>query len=205
MSGSAGFGGQGKPGFSQMAESDEALRTRTSTRSVEASEAEGQQGITWGQGDVATRRGSVWKTGAGVVQLVRARPGAKGETGGSGGGRPLTISSVPEDKQQIHARRSPLVERRATVGEGESRKTVEAGGREDTARQRKRSTKGEELTESGGLVNPVTKESKVAVTVRDVEGDASSGLRRSSRAKSSWTPFPKEDCCTRRKALGELS
>ncbi len=91
------------------------------------------------------------------------------------------------------------------MGEGESRKTVEAGGWEDTVRQRKRSTKGEELAESGGLVNSVTKESKVAAAVRDAEGDASSGLRRSSRAKSSWTPFPKEDCCTRRKTLGELS
>ena len=91
------------------------------------------------------------------------------------------------------------------VDEGKSRKTVETGGREDTARQGKRSTKGEELTESGGLVNSVTKDRNVEATVRDEEGDASSGLRRSSRAKSSWTPFPKEDCCARRRSLGELS
>ena len=65
--------------------------------------------------------------------------------------------------------------------------------------------KGEEMTESGGLVNSVTKEINVVATVRDEERDASSGLRRSSRAKSSWAPFPKEDCCARRRALGELS
>lgn len=60
MSGSTCFGGhQGKAGFSQIAESDEALRTRTSMRPVAASEAEGQQGITWGQGDVVIRGGSV--------------------------------------------------------------------------------------------------------------------------------------------------
>jgi hypothetical protein len=61
------------------------------------------------------------------------------------------------------------------------------------------------MTESGGLVNPVNEIRKVANTVGDVDGGASSGLRRSSRAKSSWTPFRKEDCCARRRALGELS
>ena len=61
------------------------------------------------------------------------------------------------------------------------------------------------MTESGGLVNPVNKISKVADAVRDADEDASSGLRRSSRAKSSWTPFLKEDCCARRKTLGEVS
>ena len=61
------------------------------------------------------------------------------------------------------------------------------------------------MTESGGSVDPLNKKSKVAATVRDTDGDASSGLRRSSRAKSSWTPFLKEDCCARRRALGELS
>jgi hypothetical protein len=68
-----------------------------------------------------------------------------------------------------------------------------------------RRVRGEGMTESGVKVNPVKKISKVAVTVRDVEEDASAGLRRSSRAKSSWTPFPKEDCYARRRALEELS
>ncbi len=49
------------------------------------------------------------------------------------------------------------------------------------------------MTESGVWVNPVNKISKVADTVRDVDGDVSSGPRRPSRAKSSWTPFPEED------------
>jgi hypothetical protein len=61
------------------------------------------------------------------------------------------------------------------------------------------------MTESGGSVNSVNKLRKVVDTVRDGDGDTSSGLKRSSRAKSSWTPFPKEDCCARRRALGELS
>jgi hypothetical protein len=65
--------------------------------------------------------------------------------------------------------------------------------------------KGEEMTESGGSVTSVNKLRKVADTVRDGDGDASSGLRRSSRAKSNWTPVPKEDCCARRRTLGELS
>jgi len=68
-----------------------------------------------------------------------------------------------------------------------------------------RRVRGEGMTESGGLVNPVNEMSKVAATVRDEDGDAPSGLRRSSRVKSSWIPFPKEDCCERRRALGELS
>jgi hypothetical protein len=36
-------------------------------------------------------------------------------------------------------------------------------------------------------------------------GVATTGLRRSSRTKSNWTPFPKEDCCARRRSLGGLS
>ena len=87
MSGSTGFGGhQGKPGFSQMAESDEAFRTRTSMSPVAASEAEGQQGITWGQGDAAIRGGSVWQRGMEVVQTDRARPGVRREKGVPGEG-----------------------------------------------------------------------------------------------------------------------
>jgi hypothetical protein len=68
-----------------------------------------------------------------------------------------------------------------------------------------RRVRGEGMTESGDLVNPVNKISKVPATVRDADEDASSGLRRSSRAKSSWTPFLKEDCCSRRRTLGEVS
>ena len=68
-----------------------------------------------------------------------------------------------------------------------------------------RRVRGEGMTESGGSVDPLDKKGKVEDTVRDADGGASSGLRRSSRAKSSWTPFPKEDCCARRRALGELS
>ena len=158
MSGSTGFGGhQGKPGFSQMAESDEAPRTRTSTRRVAPSEVEGQKGIIWGQGDAAIRGGSVWQTGAEVVQVGGARPGVRREKG------------VPVEGHQA------------------------------------RRVRGEGMTESGGLVNLVNEIRETAVTVRDADEDASSGLRRSSRAKSSWTPFPKEDYCTRRRAFGEPS
>ncbi len=62
------------------------------------------------------------------------------------------------------------------------------------------------MTESGVLVNPENKTREVlTVTVMDTEGDASSGPRRSSRVKSRWTSFFKEDCCTRRRSLGEIS
>ena len=91
------------------------------------------------------------------------------------------------------------------VSDGENHEKGKVGGRVVTARQGKPRTKGEETTESGGLVNSVDKLRKVADMVRDGDGEASSGLRRSSRAKSSWAPVPKEDCCARRRALGELS
>ena len=85
MSGSTGFGGhQGKLGFPQTVESDEARRTRTSMRPVAASETEGQQVNTWGQGDAAIRGDTVWQTGVQVVQLGRARQGARRENGGPG-------------------------------------------------------------------------------------------------------------------------
>jgi len=87
MSGPTNFGGhQGKPGFLQTAASDEAPRSHTSIRLVAASEAEGQQGTTWGQGDVAIRGGSVWQTGVEVVQVGRAQPGERRESGDVGGG-----------------------------------------------------------------------------------------------------------------------
>ena len=158
MSGPTGFGGhQGQSRSPHVAASDEAPRSRTLMGTGAASEAEGERGSTWGQGDAAIRGGSVWQRGMEVVQTDRARPGVRRE------------KDVP--------------------GEGHQARRV----------------RGEELTESGGLVNSVTKDRNVEATVRDEEGDASSGLRRSSRAKSSWTPFPKEDCCARRRSLGELS
>ena len=158
MSGSTNFGGyQGKPDFSQTAESDEAPCTRISMRPVPASETEGQQGLTWGQGDAVIRGGSVWQTGVEVMQVDRARSGVRREKG------------VPVEGHQT------------------------------------RRVRGEGMTESGGLVNLVNEIRETSVTVRDADEDASLGLRRSSRAKSSWTPFPKEDYCTRRRAFGELS
>ena len=158
MSGPTGFGGhQGQSRSPHVAASDEAPRSRTLRGTGAASEAEGERGSTWGQGDAAIRGGSVWQRGMEVAQTDRARPGVRREKG------------VP--------------------GEGHQARRV----------------RGEGMTESGGLVNPVNEIRKVANTVGDVDGGASSGLRRSSRANSSWTPFPKEDCCARRIALGELS
>ena len=52
-----------------------------------------------------------------------------------------------------------------------------------------RRVRGEGMTESGGSVDPLEKKGKVEALARDAGGGASSGLRRSSRAKSSWTPF----------------
>ncbi len=91
MSGPTNFGGhQGKPGFLQTAASDESPRSHTSMRLVAASEAEGQQDITWGQGDAATRGGSVWQLGAETVQGGGAWLGGSKKSGKVGGVHMLT-------------------------------------------------------------------------------------------------------------------
>ena len=163
MSGPTNFGGhQGKSGFLQTAASDEAPRSHTSMRLVEASEAEGQQDITWGQGDATTRGGSVWQSGAETVQVGGARLGESKKSGNVGGGHLLTTSLTLENKLQTHARLSPPVQYSAMVSDGENHEKGKVGGRVVTARQGKPRTKGEEMTESGGLVNSVDKLRKVA-------------------------------------------
>ena len=206
MSGPTNFGGhQGKPSFLQTAASDEAPRSHTSIRLVAASEAEGQQGTTWGQGDVAIRGGSVWQTGVEVVQVGRARPGERRESGDVGGGHSSTTSLTRANKPQIQSRLFPIMQNRDTVGGSVNQELGEARGREDTTQQGKRRKEGEGTTESGGSVDPLEEKGKFEASARDAGGGAPSGLRRSSRAKSSWTPCPKEDRCARRRALGELS
>ena len=147
MSGPTNFGGhQGKPSFLQTAASDEAPRSHTSLRLVAASEAEGQQDITWGQGDAATRGDSVWQLGTETVQGGGAWLGESKKGGNIGGEHMLTTSLTLEEKQQTHARLTPPVQYGARVSDGETLEKGKVGGRVVTARQGKPRTKGEEMT-----------------------------------------------------------
>ena len=113
MRGPMGFGGhRGQPcSPPHTAVSDEALSSHSPTGLGTASEAGVGQGRTWGQGDVATRGGSVWQTRGEVAQDSTVRSGKGGEvsTWGSmsgpmsfGGHRGL-VGSLPHTAENDEA------------------------------------------------------------------------------------------------------
>ena len=208
-----------------MAESDEASRFQTPRGLEAASEAGVGQDRTWGQGDVAIRGGSVWQSGAEVAQGNDVRLGREGRgRGGSGDEYPI------ESTQPKTVSRGEVASLSATILPGPGRAAGTRAGR-DTNTPRKnwsggefnergvsaaftrgtalgsrgREGEGEGWTESGGSSTSgneiITNRATGAL---QVEGETG-GLRRSSRAKSSWTPFPEEDCCQRRRLSGALS